>query len=97
MHVREPSPSWDGYTHLSVELSIDDGEPIDVFVGVRLTPGAGGSTHYVKTMVDANTTELQVALSDLLPDQGDTVYDLFVYSDSTHDGRTLSVRRVALD
>ncbi len=95
VHLTEPVPDWCGFDAVLAEVVLDAGEPIDLFFGVRTVP-YGGSTHYTRLQVVSGSSEIRVPLGALLPERCTPVNDLFIYTNTEHPGRRLSLRRVEL-
>ncbi len=96
LHISDPVPNWTGYAALNIDVSLDAGTPIDLFVGLLLKPG-DGITDFSITRLQPGRQHVAFALDALLP-QGDApVHDVFLYTTGTYTGRHLTFHSVWLD
>ena len=96
LHLTEPVRDWSGCATLNVELSLDDGPAVDLFVGLLLKPG-DGITNFSLQRVEPGHGHVRVALAELLPSEGAPVHDVFIYTTGTYTGRSLTFHRVWLE
>lgn len=96
VHISDPIADWSGYRTLNIDVTLDSGTPIDLFVGLLLKPG-DGITDFNITGLEPGRQQVAFALEALLP-QGDApVHDVFLYTTGAYTGRRLTFHSVWLD
>ncbi len=87
---------WREYDMLHLEITVSAGTTLDLFVGLLLVPGEG-ITNFAITPLQPGHQRVRVPLDRIRPDRSTLVHDLFLYTSSEYEGRSITVHRAWLD